>query len=162
MYPCCGGGKREHSPAPYVLTWGSTDAPSCSNGFCRYVMDWAWRAQLEPSALTHLPLTWGYTPAPPAWIGRWAAHCRNTIEKNEKLIHANVQVAWNMVCNWIWILIWISHIRVIEKTFHPQLIEQVLRPLNVTALGWGVEASATTVIESDLSWVCFSHAVHQA
>lgn len=52
-------------------------------------------------------------------------------------------------------VVWISYSRVIEKTFHAQLIEQVFRTLNVIALG-EIEASATTVIESDLSWVRFS------
>lgn len=44
-------------------------------------MDWAWRAQLVPSALTHLPPTWGYTPPLLVWIRRWAMHNGNTIEK---------------------------------------------------------------------------------
>lgn len=55
---------------PTHFTWGSTDAPPCSNGSCHSVIDGAWWAQLVPPALTHLLLTWGNTSPLLVLIGR--------------------------------------------------------------------------------------------
>lgn len=65
-YPCC----ALETAHPTHFTWGSTDAPPCSNGSCHSVIDGAWWAQLVPSALTHLLLTWGNTSPLLVLIGR--------------------------------------------------------------------------------------------
>lgn len=63
--------RYQKNPTPYLLTWGSTDAPPRSNGSCHCVMDWAQWAQLVLPALTHLPFTWGDAPPLLVCVGRW-------------------------------------------------------------------------------------------
>lgn len=53
---------QENTAQSQAFTWGSTDAPPCSNGSCQCVIDWASWTQPVPPAPTHLSFTWGYTP----------------------------------------------------------------------------------------------------